>query len=132
MAPKVATQASRWIGLFFVLIGLLGFAANPIIGPSAAIEADMGQNIAHLAIGAYLFGISFMGEGAAAFTLYIAASICLFFAALAYQELGSYSRGMLWNTLWANRAGCYFHGCMALVLALFGKMNTASKQLFYS
>lgn len=131
MPPKVATQAARWIGLAIALIGLIGFARNPFIGANAAIEADMVQNIAHLVLGAYLFGISFTSESGSAFSLYLAAGVCLIFAGVAYTELGSYERGMLWKFMWANRAGVYFHAGMALVMALCGKMNTARQQLFY-
>jgi hypothetical protein len=131
MPPKVATQACRWIGLLFAFIGLLGFAQNPFIGHNAAIEADMAQNIGHLVIGLYLFGISFTGESGSAFSLYMASGICLIFAVMAYSELGSYSRGFLWNAMWANRAGAYFHAAVAVLMALLGKMNTSRKQLFY-
>ena len=132
MSPKVATQAARWIGLLLAVIGLLGFMNNPVIGPNAAIEADFAQNVAHLVVGLYLFGISFTGESGSAFSLYIAAAVCLLFAGVAYSELGSFERGFLWNATWANRTGIYFHAGMAVLMALCGKMNTASKQLFYN
>jgi hypothetical protein len=132
MPTKVAAQAARWIGLVVALIGLLGFVNNPYIGSGAAIEADLIQNIAHVVLGIYLFGVSFAGESASAFSLYMAAILCMLFAGLTYHELGSFQRGELWNTMWANRAGAYLHGGMAVVMVLCAKMNTSSKQLLYN
>jgi hypothetical protein len=132
MPQRVAMQAARWIGLFVALIGLIGFVHNPIVGSNAAVESDMAQNVAHIVIGLYLVGVSFTGESASAFSLYIVAILCMLFAGLAYHELGSFSRGQVFNSLWVNRTGAYFHGALSILMVACGKMNTASKQLFYN
>ena len=132
MPTKVAVQAARWIGLVVALLGLLGFVNNPFIGPGSAIEAGLIQNVGHIVLGLYLVGVSFAGESASAFSLYMAAILLVMFAGLTYYELGSFQRGELWNTMWVNRTGCYFHGAMAILMVLFAKMNTGSKQLLYN
>ena len=52
-------------GAIFILVGLLGFVSNPLVGPDGFFMTNGAHNIAHLLIGAVLVFASTQTERAA-------------------------------------------------------------------
>ena len=131
MPTKFASNAALALGGFFVLLGTLGFLANPLIGRQGLVLTDMPQDIAHIVLGLMMFISGFQGESTAAFALYAAGFLSLAFGGVGLQQLGSFSTGYIANTgIAVSTIGSWFHIALCPVLVTCGWMNTASKQLF--
>ncbi|MEI8338086.1 MAG: DUF4383 domain-containing protein [bacterium] len=47
-------------GIIFILVGLLGFVANPFVGNGAIFSADAGHNMIHILTGIVLLAFAFL------------------------------------------------------------------------
>jgi len=56
----MAKKLTLAFGIFFILIGFLGFIVNPIIGNGAFFSADAGHNMIHILTGIVLLVFSFL------------------------------------------------------------------------
>lgn len=52
-------------GVIFVLLGLLGFVSNPLIGANALFEANSATNWLHLIFGAVIFAVGIYSRNSA-------------------------------------------------------------------
>lgn len=50
----MAKKYSLWFGVIFLLIGLLGFIPNPLVGSGALFHTDSVHNLIHLIVGLIL------------------------------------------------------------------------------
>lgn len=71
-------------GIIFVLIGLLGFVPNPLVGPGALLHTDAMHNVVHLVLGAVLLLVAYMAPRKAAVTLIAEGVIYLALAVLGF------------------------------------------------
>ena len=88
------------------------------------------MSIGHAIVGILLLVASFSGESTCAFALYVAGTVSVLFASYGLYELGSYDSVNLGPGV-LLRSGEYFHIALGLTMLLFGKLNTARKQLFH-
>jgi hypothetical protein len=130
MASRVAKPACRWIGALFLALALAGYLDSPVIGQHGFIAADAGLSAVHAVVGVFLIVFSFAGESSCAFALYVGALALGVFAGYALYQLGSYDVVKLLDSLHATRSAAYFQLVLCVVMVVFGKLNTASKQLF--
>jgi hypothetical protein len=130
MTSRVAKPAARWIGVLWLALAVAGWFDSPVIGRHGLIGADQAMSIGHGVLGLYLLAMSLAGETTCAFALYSAAAACVTFAAYVLWQLGQYDSLQLFNTTYATTTNEYLHLGMGLAMAVFGKLNTASKQLF--
>jgi zinc transporter ZupT len=96
-------------GAVFIVVGLLGFVSNPIVGANGFFMADTVHNIVHILLGAVLL----FGAKSAPMTLKVVAVIYLLVAILGFV-MGS---GKLLGLVMVNGADNWLH--LVLAIALF-------------
>jgi hypothetical protein len=105
-------------GVVFVLVGVLGFVPNPIVGLEGIFETDLLHNIVHILLGALLFVASSKGEGASAMCIKIVGAVYLVLAILGFLMPDSKLLGLVE----ANQADTWLHLGLGLVLVAVGMM----------
>ena len=107
-------------GIVFVLVGLLGFVPNPIVGSAtgALFQTDILHNIVHLLIGVVLL-FAAKSQSAAALWLKIwgAVYLVLFLDGLVQIHM---TGDKLLGIVTANPADTYLHLVLGIVLLIVG------------
>lgn len=105
-------------GVVFLLIGLGGFAVNPLVGAHALFETDTTHNVIHLALGAVLLVVGLLAGARAALCLKIIGAITLILGALGLLG-GDTLLGIAVN----NGADTWLHFILGAVLTAAGFMT---------
>lgn len=130
--PEVAKILARVMGLVMLLVALVGFLPNPVIGAEGYFRTDMFLNAVIAGIGMFLLAFTTKGEGTAATGLYFGAMMASGLATVGYFQLSEYPAGIpvrLFNLVLCNFEGVYFFAGTAVVLGVCGLMNTSSRQI---
>jgi len=114
------------IGAVFVVIGLIGFISNPVVGSSDSLFAtNTAHDIVHVLTGLILIGIAMsrvskLGTALKTFgIIYLAVAIFGFFAVNA----GS-GTGMVFSLLEVNTASNWLHVVLSIVLFAAGVVSS--------
>jgi hypothetical protein len=108
-------------GAVFVLVGLLGFVENPLVGPGAIFHTDALHNIVHLLFGVILLAVAFWSPEASAKWLKIEGVIYLILAALGLLMIPD--GGALLGLVEMNNADHWLHIVLAVALILAGTLS---------
>ena len=108
-----AKMAAIVIGIVFVLIGLLGFFNNPVLG---LFEVNVAHNIVHILAGVVLLAGAYTTLGAS-MALKI---IGVVYAIIAILGFFMVSDGMLLGFIAHNPADLWLHVALAVVILLAG------------
>lgn len=73
------------VGVILVVVGLLGFVANPLVGPGALFETNTVHDIVHLLLGAVLLIVGLAAAGQAQLWLKIVGVVYLLVAVLGFM-----------------------------------------------
>ncbi|HYE23414.1 MAG TPA: DUF4383 domain-containing protein [Candidatus Paceibacterota bacterium] len=112
-------------GAMFVLVGLLGFVPNPLVGPEGALfETDLMHNLVHLLFGVILLVVAFKNEAASALWLMILGIVYLVLAVLGFLMIPE--EGELLGIVHMNHADHWLH--VGLAVLLIGSSFLAKKQ----
>jgi hypothetical protein len=103
-------------GGIFVLVGLLGFISNPIVGPAGMFVTNTVHNIAHILIGAMLLIAGARSASASVGALYTAGAVYLLLAVLGFATIGADSSTMLLGLVHINGPDNWLHLALGLVL----------------
>ncbi|HSE83304.1 MAG TPA: DUF4383 domain-containing protein [Thermodesulfobacteriota bacterium] len=118
MAKKLA-----WLfGIVFVLVGILGFIPNPIVGHNAVFHTNAVHNLVHLIIGVFLIIGGTQGEATASKFLVIFGVVYLLVAILGFFSVDASGRGMLLGLVAINVADNWLHVVLAVALIGTGLM----------
>lgn len=117
MAKKIAMV----FGVVFVLVGLLGFVANPIVGEMGIFETDLLHNLVHLAFGAILLAVAMKSPMQAPLWLLILGVVYLILALVGFFVAGEDE--MLLGLVRANTADHWLHVVLGVVLVGAGLMG---------
>ena len=104
----MAKTLSMVFGIVFILVGLLGFVSNPIVGNMGFFMADTVHNIVHILLGVVLIA----GAKNGAMTMKIVAAIYLLVAILGFLM----GPGKLLGLVMVNGADNWLHLVLAVVL----------------
>mgnify|MGYP003394644112 CR=1 FL=1 len=102
-------------GVVFVLVGLLGFFTNPIVGASGFFVTDVLHNIVHLLVGVLLLVASSKGSSASSKALKVFGVVYLILALD-----GFFQPNMLLGLVTANSADTWLHLVLGVVLLFAG------------
>ena len=130
--PQVAKTLARVLGAFLILLALVGFIPNPLIGSEGYFRTDLILNAVLAAIGVLLLTFTTKGEGTAATGLFFGAMLAFGLAAVGYVQISEYPAGMvvkLFDLVACNMQSIYLFGGMAVVMGIAGMMNTSSRQV---
>lgn len=115
----MAKKVSMLFGVVFVIVGLLGFVSNPIVGREGFFMTDVMHDIVHILVGVIMLVASGKGEGAAVMSLKVFGVIYLLLAILGFLMPGAKLIGILS----ANTADHVLHLVLGVVLLGAAMMN---------
>ena len=110
-----AKTAAIVLGAVFVLVGVLGFIPNPIVGPDGIFMTNMSHNLIHLVSGAVLLAGAYTSLGPS-LALKIIGVIYAIVAILGFVMSGD----MLLGMVAMNTADRWLHVLLAIVLLAAG------------
>jgi len=110
-------------GAVFVLVGILGFFPNPLVGPDALFVTDTMHNIVHLLFGAILLVVAFAAAAMSGLWLMILGVVYLVLAVLGFFLIPE--GGQLLGIVAMNHADHWLH--VALGVALIGSSFLAKR-----
>lgn len=118
LTPPMAKTLAIIFGLVFVLVGILGFVGNPLVGTGALFEADTAHNLVHLILGLVLLAVAFWAAAQSALWLKIVGALYLIIAVLGF--LLTPSMGTLLGLVEVNAADNWLHLVLGIVLVAAG------------
>ena len=105
-------------GVILLLLGLLGFTSNSLIGANALFVADAMNKIVHIEIGGILLSVVFWMNKSCSFWLKIM-GVVLFLLGL-IGLLAVSSTGTLLGFVYTNGASNWFHLVFGIVMYIAG------------
>lgn len=121
----MAKTLAMVFGVVFVLVGILGFVQNPIVGMGALFETDMMHNLAHILLGLILLVVAFAAAGKSALWLKILGVVYLLLAVLGFLMVPD--GGSLLGLVATNSADHWLHVVLGLVLVAAGFASKGGK-----
>ncbi|CAN5738042.1 hypothetical protein BH11PAT2_BH11PAT2_00220 [soil metagenome] len=114
MAKKLAVL----FGIVFVLVGVLGFIPNPLVGSAGLFQTDVLHNIVHVLIGVVLLIVAMSAPEKSSLWLKIFGVIYLLLAVLGF--ILNPGGGMLLGLVLMNTADHWLHVVLGVVLLIAG------------
>ena len=108
-------------GVIFVLVGLLGFIPNPLVGPDALFVTDAWHNLVHLLFGVILLVVAYTAAEKSALWLKILGVVYLILAVLGFVMISE--GGELLGLVAMNHADHWLHVVLGVVLLAAGLMG---------
>lgn len=95
----MAKKCAMILGWILIILGVLGFVSNPIIGsgPGAFFLSDTAHNLVHLVSGAVLLWAAYAGGGKSAMVLKVVGGVYLLIALLGFFAPSTLSGLMMMN-----------------------------------
>lgn len=117
-----AKSSALFIGLIFIVVGVLGFIDNPIIGESdkATFHADTMHNWVHIGSGILFLLVALAAPGAAAAFMILFGLVYLVIGILGYTAMGDADMGKVLGILHVNKADNYLHMGLGLFILILG------------
>ncbi len=112
----MAKKFAMLFGIVFVIVGILGFIKNPIVGAGGYFETDLLHNLVHLVIGVLLLYGQGKGEAQAATFLKVVGIIYLLLAVLGFLMPG----GKLIGLVAVNMADHWLHLVLGVIITAIG------------
>jgi hypothetical protein len=124
MAKKLAVV----FGVIFVLVGVLGFIPNPIVGATGLFMTNTLHDLVHLLIGVILLVVAMTAPAKSALWLKIFGVVYLLLVVLGFLLIPS--GGMLLGLVTMNMADHFLHLVLGVVLLAAGMMaNNSSSSM---
>jgi hypothetical protein len=116
----MAKTAALVFGVIFVLVGILGWIPNPIVGAGALFDTNHIHDLVHLAIGIVLIVVALMYESSAALAMKVFGIIYLLVAVLGFILVPS--GGLILGLVETNMADHLLHVVLGVILVALGFM----------
>ena len=123
----MAKRLAMLFGAVFVVVGLLGFVPNPIVGPTGFFATNSTHNLAHLLIGAILLFAGTQTERTAYINLMIFGAVYALLAVMGFAQIGEEGHGMLMGMVHINGNDNWLHVVLAVAL-IGGALSTRSRR----
>ena len=130
--PQVAKNLARVLGVLMIVLALVGFIPNSLIGTEGYFRTDAILNGVLALIGLFLLAFTTKGENTAATGLYFGAMLASVLGAVGWVGMSDYPEGAavkLWDMVACNMQTVYLMGGTGLLMAVCGMMNTSSRQI---
>jgi len=120
-----ARTAALAIGIIFIVVGLLGFIDNPIVGSSekAMFHADTVHNMVHIISGLLFVLVGMAAPASASTVMIIFGIVYLLIGILGITSVGENGMAKLLGFLHVNAADNYLHIALGIVIALAGMIT---------
>ena len=103
-------------GYVFLLVGILGFFSNPIVGPTGLFLTDLNHNIVHLLSGVVFLWVGYAAASKAGMVMKIFGVVYLLVALLGFMQSGTSLLGILQS----NMNDTWLHVVLGIVILLAG------------
>jgi hypothetical protein len=103
-------------GAVFVVVGVLGYIPNPLVGPDAYFMTNSAHNLTHLLIGAILLFAGTQSERAAWLSLMTFGAVYLLLAIMGYAAIGAEGHTTLLGVVHINGNDNWLHVLLGVVL----------------
>lgn len=123
----MAKTLAMVFGAVFVLVGLLGFVTNPLVGMDGIFETDMLHNVVHLLFGVILLGVAMKAPASSSKWLLILGVVYLVLAALGFAMIGE--GGQLLGLVAMNSADHWLHVVLGVVLVAAGVATKGGRSM---
>ena len=114
----MAKKLVMLFGAVFVLVGLLGFPPNPIVGAGGIFETNTMHDLVHVALGIVLLGVGMLASKKSALALKAVGIVYLLVALLGF--LVTPDGGSLAGIITLNMADHILHVVLGLLLLVAG------------
>lgn len=114
----MAKKWSKILGIVFLLIGVLGFIPNPLVGMNGLFHADMAHNLVHIITGLVLLFIAMKKAGSAPMALKVLGVVYLLLAILGFLTISG--EGPLLGFISVNSADNWLHLVLGALLLGIG------------
>ena len=105
-------------GVVFVLVGILGWVPNPIVGMGALFDTNMVHDLVHLVFGLILLAVAFALPKHASLALKVLGVVYLLIAVLGFMLVPD--GGLLLGLVHTNMADHLLHVVLGVVLLVAG------------
>jgi hypothetical protein len=105
-------------GIVFILVGVLGFVPNPLVGMGALFDTNLAHNLVHLVFGIILVGCALRMPSQSALWLKILGVVYLLIAVLGFVMVPN--GGSLLGIVETNMADHLLHVVLGVVLLVAG------------
>lgn len=112
----MAKRLAMVYGAMFVLVALLGFVPNPIIGRDGLFMTNAAHDLVHLLLGAMLLVAATRTEGASVTTMLVVGAIYGLLALLGFAQIGTEGHTNLLGVAHINGADNWLHLTLAVLL----------------
>ena len=112
-------------GVVFVLVGILGFMDNPLVGMDGLFQTDTLHDLVHLIIGVALLIVAFTAPAKSAGALKLFGIIYLVLAVLGFLTIAD--GGELLGLVLMNTADHWLHVFLGVALILAGMVGRDSR-----
>jgi hypothetical protein len=112
----MAKRFAMFFGAVFVLVGLLGFVPNPLVGPDGFFMTNAAHNWAHLLIGVALLVSAGQSERSAYLSMLIFGGVYALLAVLGYSSIGTAGHTNLLGIIHVNGNDNWLHVLLAVAL----------------
>jgi len=121
-------KTMAWVvGMVFVLLGILGFIPNPIVGMEGVFMTNAAHNIIHLVSGIYLIIAAMQSIRAAKMAFKVVGIVYLLVTILGFLTIGASGMGSLLGLVSMNAADNYLHLVLTAVFLALGFMGADTK-----
>jgi hypothetical protein len=112
-------KMALWIfGVVFVVVGLLGWVANPIVGMGAMFETNHVHDVVHLAVGLVFLIVAMAAAHKALLVLKVVGAVYLLIAVLGFVMVPE--GGALLGLVQTNMADHWLHVILGIVILGLG------------
>jgi hypothetical protein len=112
----MAKRLSLIFGAVFVLVGLLGFVPNPLVGPTGFFMTNGAHNWAHILIGAVMLVAASQSERAAYLSMIAFGALYGLLALMGFAAIGNEGHANLLGMVHVNGNDNWLHVVLAIAL----------------
>jgi hypothetical protein len=123
----MAKSLAVLFGIVFVIVGLLGFVPNPIVGATGLFQTDHLHDLVHLLVGVVLLVVAMAAPAASGLWLKIFGVVYLLLAVLGFLMIPH--GGMLLGLVLMNTADHWLYVVLGVVLLIAGMMRSSQLQM---
>ena len=116
----MAKKLAMLFGIVFVVVGILGFVSNPIVGRAGYFLTNSAHDIAHIFLGAILLSMASRGDRSAKIALFGTGGVYLLLGLLGFAQIGTSGDGMLLGLVHINHNDNWLHAVLGVALIVSG------------
>lgn len=119
----MAKNIALGTGIVFILLGILGFIGNPLVGDESLIVTNGAHDLLHLISGLVIVLVALSNQSKVAITLKSFGVLYLVIALLGFFAVDSTGTGNVFSLFTVNTAGNWLHVVLSILVFAAGVMS---------